>query len=58
MPKFTCWSCDKWEREQKGPHEYHHYCRISRPGFPNIGSACAAFDYEPGSDQEEQDEAQ
>lgn len=43
-PMFGCFSCY---------HSASDRCLVHENGFPNIGSNCIAFDYDPGTDAEE-----
>lgn len=46
MTGMTCWSCEHWRREG---------CFIGHSGWPSIGTSCAEFKYEPGSDESERE---
>ena len=44
---MTCFSCSHYRAGDPA------YCTKRKPGFPQVGRACRAFDYEPGSDEGE-----
>lgn len=45
-----CWPCQHYQRQEK-EGEHYHWCELSRQGFPDSGSTCRSYLYEPGSDR-------
>jgi len=45
---MTCFSCRHYRATYPGDPAY---CTKRRPGFPEVGRACRAFEYEPGADE-------
>ena len=47
---MTCFYCIHFRATYPG---HPAYCTKRKPGFPGVGQACRAFEYEPGSDEGE-----
>lgn len=48
----ACFDCRHFHfRETRSGGE--HCCSMAKPGFPNVGRHCPAYDYEPGCDAAE-----
>jgi len=55
---FSCKSCSKYRAQEITPPTMSVWCQVQADhgyslGFPTIGKGCCFFDYEPGSDEAE-----